>query len=274
MSGATAVCSGGSCGYNCNSLSGVYALKLTATGSWSTTNYIAAGSGTLQFWFRLTLTQSGTSLTGNLQLCDQVTPPEANTVTSDRYLLSYPIALFTPGAPAVAFSGTLASLQPGAGLTSTRLAHVLGTSLSDPLNGAWPGVSAARTNNVDHDGDGEVGITVAFVDDSTYNLAQTDDTLFATRASHAYGAQRVRFALGGALSGCTGASGAATMTSFETRTIGCRLDTSGMPDCSSTQYNYVDSNTIAYSVSNPTYTMTRLGATGSTFTCAQVRAAL
>jgi hypothetical protein len=251
----------------------VYALKLRATGSWSTTNYIAAGSGTLQFWFRVTLTQSGTSLTGNLQLCDQVSPGESNTVTSDKYLLSYPSALFTPGAPAVAFSATLASLAPGAALTSPRVAHVLGTSLSDPLNGAWPGVSAARTNQVDHDGDGEVGITVVFVDDATYNKAQTDNTLFATRASHAYGAQRVRFALAGALSGCTGASGPATMTSFETRTIGCRLDTSGSPDCSSTQYNYVDSNTIAYSISNPTYSMTRLGASG-TFTCAQVRAAL
>jgi hypothetical protein len=271
MSGASAVCNAGVCEYACNSLSGVYALRLDASASWSSKPFILAGSGTLQFWLRLTLTQAGTALTGNAQLCDQVTPEEGNSATSDKYILSYPSALYTPGAPAAAFSATLASRSPGAGLTATRLAHLLGISMTDPLNGAWPAVTAARTNQVDHDADGEVGMTVVFVDDATYNHAQTDSTLFAARASHAYGAQRLRFSLAGALTACSSASGTATIQSFDTRTIGCRLE-SGQ-DCNSTQYNYVDSNTISYDVGSASYTLTRLGASGS-FTCAQVRAAL
>jgi hypothetical protein len=245
---------------------------MDAQASWGSTPFVRSGSGTLQFWLRLTLTQSGTALSGSAQLCQQSTPETRNSATSDRYLHNYPAAMFTPGAPAAAFSGTLANLAPGAGLSSARTAHILGISMSDPLNGAWPALTAARNNQVDHDADGEVGITVIFVDDATYNHAQTDGTFFAARASAAYGTQRLRFSLAGALNACSGASGPATVQSFDRRVIGCRLE-SGQ-DCSLDQYTHLDENTGAYSVSSSTYTMTRLGATGSTFSCAQVRSAL
>jgi hypothetical protein len=272
MVGASAVCNSGICGYACNTLNGVYALRINAQTSWPSTQYVQSGSGTAQFWLRVTLSQSGTALSGSAQLCDQATPEFRNSVTSDRYLADYPAAMFTPGAPGAAFSGTLASLSPGAALSSTRTAHVLGISLSDPLNGTWPALSAARSSQVDHDGDGDVGITVIFVDDSTYNHVQTAGTLYAARASHDYGAQRLRFSLAGALTGCTGASGAATVQSFDTRTIGCRLE-SGQ-DCSSSQYTHLYDNSIVHSISSASYTLTKLGNTGSTFTCAQVRSAL
>jgi hypothetical protein len=273
MAGATAVCNSGVCGYTCNTLSGVYALRINTQVSWSSTPFVRSGNGTANFWLRLTLTQSGTALTGSAMVCDQATPPTSNSATSDRYLLDYPAAMFTPGAPAAAFSATLASQAPGAGLTSTRTAHVLGVSLSDPLNGAWPSLSTARSNQVDHDSDTEVGITVVFVDDSTYNHAQTAGSLFAARASHAYGAQRLRFSLGGALTGCSGgAGGTATVQSFDTKTIGCRLESGS--DCSSSQYTHLDNNSVVYNTGASNYTMTRLGGAGSTFSCAQVRAAL
>jgi len=272
MPGASAVCNSGICGYTCNSLSGVYGLRINAQVNWSATQYVRSGSGTAQFWLRMTLTQSGTALTGSAQLCEQSTPETRNSVTSDRYLLDYPSALFTPGAAGAPFSGTLASLSPGAGLTSTRTAHLLGISMSDALNGTWPNMSTARANQVDHDADSEVGITVVFVDDSTYNHAQTDGTLFAARASAAYGSQRLRFSLGGALNACSGASGTATVQSFDTQTIGCRLESGN--DCSSGQYTHLHDNSVVYSPNSASYTMTRLGNPGSTFTCAQVRAAL
>jgi hypothetical protein len=253
-------------------LSGVYALRISAQVNWPSTQYVQAGNGTAQFWLRLTLTQSGTALTGSAALCDQVTPPTANSVTSDRYLHAYPSAMFTPGAPPASFSGTLASLSPAAGFSSTRTAHLLGISMTDALNGAWPSVSTSRSNQVDHDSDTEVGITVVFVDDSTYSHAQTAGTLSAARASHAYGAQRLRFSLGGALTGCTGASGTATVQSFDTRAIGCRLE-SGQ-DCNSSQYTHIDTNAAVYSISSASYSMTRLGGAGSSFSCVQVRAAL
>jgi hypothetical protein len=250
----------------------VYALRINAQVTWPSTDFVRSGSGTAQFWLRLTLTQSGTALTGSAQICDQATPPTANSATSDRYLLDYPSAMFTPGAPAASFSATLASLSPGAGLSSMRTAHLLGIAMSDALNGAWPSLSTARANQVDHDSDTEVGITVIFVDDSTYNHAQTAGTLFAARASHSYGAQRLRFSLAGALTACTGASGTATVQSFDTRNIGCRLESGS--DCSSGQYTHVDDNAVVYNVGSSNYTMTRLGGAGSTFTCAQVSAAL
>lgn len=272
MAGATAVCNEGLCGYTCSSLSGVYGLRINATTSWPGRQYIQSGNGSIQFWFRMTLTQSGTTLSGTAELCEQSTPEFRNSLTSDRYLVDYPSALFTPGAPGAAFSATLASLSPGASLTSSRTAHLLGLSMADPLNGSWPSLSAVRSSQVDHDGDGKVGITVIFVDDSTYNHAQTAGTLFAARASHAYGAQRLRFSLGGALSGCSGASGAATVQSFDTETIGCRLESGS--DCSSSQYTHLHDNAVVHTVGSASYVLTKLGGSGSSFTCAQVRAAL
>jgi hypothetical protein len=272
MAGATAVCNSGICGYTCSSLSGVYGLRINATTNWPSKTYVQSGSGPIQFWLRLTLTQSGTTLSGTAELCDQSTPEFRNSVTSDRYLADYPSAMFTPGAPGAAFSATLASMSPGAGLTASRTAHLLGLSMADPLNGAWPSLSGVLSSQVDHDSDGEVGITVVFIDDSTYNHVQTAGTLFAARASHAYGAQRLRFSLGGALSGCNGASGAATVQSFDTETIGCRLESGS--DCSSTQYTHLHNNAIVHTVSNASYVLTKLGAPGSNFTCTQVRSAL
>jgi hypothetical protein len=89
MAGATAVCNAGICGYSCNGLSGVYALRINAQTSWPSTQYVQSGSGTAQFWLRLTLSQSGTALSGTAQLCDQATPEFRNTITSDRYLVDY-----------------------------------------------------------------------------------------------------------------------------------------------------------------------------------------
>jgi hypothetical protein len=272
MAGATAVCNSGVCGYTCNSLSGVYGLRVNASTSWPSQQYVQSGSGPIQFWLRVTLTQSGTALTGTAQLCDQATPEFRNSATSDRYLVDYPSAMFTPGAPGAAFNATLASLSPGASLTASRTAHLLGISMADPLNGTWPSMSAARSSQVDHDNDGEVGITVTFIDDSTYNHVPTAGTLFAARASNAYGAQRLRFSLAGALSACNGATGAATVQSFDTATIGCRLESGS--DCSSSQYTHLQNNAVVHTVTNASYVLTKLGAPGSSFTCAQVRAAL
>ena len=271
MAGATAVCSAGVCGYACNSLSGVYALRINVQASWPSRQYITSGSGQLQFWLRLTLTQSGTTLSGTAALCDQATPQTNNSVTSERYLLDYPDAMFTPGAPAASFSATLASLAPGAGVTSTRTAHMLGTSMSDPLNGAWPSLTTVRNSQIDHDSDGEVGITTIFVDNGTYDHAPTSGSLFAARASQSYGAQRLRFSLGGALTACSGASGTATVQSFDTKNIGCRLESNA--DCSSSQYTHLDNNAVVYSTGTASYTMKKLGNPGSTFSCAQVRSA-
>ncbi|MET0390423.1 MAG: hypothetical protein ABW321_30910 [Polyangiales bacterium] len=260
------------CSYSCDGLSGVYALRINAQATWPAKPYVRAGSGQLQFWLRMTLTQSGTSLSGIAQLCDQTTPETRNSVTTDRYLLAYPSALFTPGAPAAAFTATLASQAPGAGLSSSTAAHTLGLTMADPLNGTWPALSTVRTDQVDHDADGKLGITTVFVDDASYNHVQTSGSLTAARASHSYGAQRLRFSLGGALTACSGASGAATVQSFDTRNIGCRLESNA--DCNSSQYTHVDNNAVVYSVTSATYSMTLLGSPGSTFTCAQVRAAL
>jgi hypothetical protein len=272
MADATARCIAGMCDYTCNDASGVYALRITAQATWPATPYILAGSGTLQFWYRLTLTQAGTALTGSLALCDQTTPETRNSITTDRYFLDYPSVLFNPGPPVAPFSATLASQAPGAALTSTRTAHLAGVSLSDALNAAWPARATVLANQVDHDGDGKVGITVAFVDDATYNHAQTDGTLTAARASHTYGAQRVRFSLAGALTGCSAASGPANVESFDTKTIGCRLESNA--DCNASQYGHIDDNAAVYTPVSGNYTLTKLGAPGSSFTCAQVRAAL
>jgi hypothetical protein len=191
---------------------------------------------------------------------------------SDRYLRRFPDAVFDAAIPSASFSATLASTTPGSNLTSARSAILMGLTMSDPENGAWPTVAQARSSQVDHDSDGEVGVTSFFVNDSTYSYVQTDNSLGAPRASHNYTAERLRFSLAGALTGCTGASGTASVQSHEIRTIGCRL--AGGSDCNASQSGHLEANGPVYTVSSATYTMTRVANTGSTVSCAQIRTAL
>lgn len=272
MANGSPVCNAGVCGYSCTNLAGVYALRLRMQVSWPATQYVASGSGIAERWLRVSVGQSGTTMSGSAVVCGVTMPEFRNSVVSDRYFFRHPDAAFDAAIPSSTFSATLGSTAPGASLSSARSAFLLGLTMSDPLNGSWPSLTQARTNQVDHDTDSEVGVTIAYVDDGTYNYVQTAGSLVAARASHSYTAERLRFSLGGALTGCTGASGAATVQSLDTRTFGCRLSSGS--DCNSSQYTHLDNNAPVYSVSSATYTMTRVANVGATVSCAQVRAAL
>jgi len=273
MAGASSVCNAGACGYSCTSLAGVYALRLRMQVSWAAKQYVASGSGTAERWLRVTLSQSGTTVSGSIALCGATMPEFRNSVVSDRYFFRHADAVFDAAIPSVSFSAMLGSTAPGASLTSARSAILMGLNMSDPLNGTWPTLTQARADQVDHDSDGEVGVTIAYADDSTYSYVQTAGTLTAARASHSYTAERLRFSLNGALTGCTGASGSATVQSLDSRTFGCRLSSSGS-DCNATQYGHLENNAPVYNVSSANYSMIRVANVGATVSCAQVRAAL
>jgi hypothetical protein len=272
MANATPVCNAGICGYSCTNLAGVYALRLRMAVNWPATQFVASGSGTAERWLRITLGQSGTTVNGSVAICGATVPEFRNAVVSDRYLVQYPAAMFDAAIPSVPFSATLGSTDPGASLSSARSAILMGVNMGDPLNGSWPSVTQASASQVDHDSDGEIGITVTYANDGTYSYVQTAGTLLAARASESYTAERLRFALNGALTGCAGASGAANVQSLEIRALACRLSSGS--DCDSSQNGHLEDNRPVYNVSSATYTMMRLANTGATVSCAQVRAAL
>jgi hypothetical protein len=272
MANATPVCNAGICGYSCASLAGVYALRLRMPVSWPSRSFVASGSGIAERWLRVTLSQSGTTVSGSLSVCGATMPEFRNSILSDRYLYRFADAAFDAAIPSVPFSATLGSMAPGASLSSAGSAILMGIDMSDAANGAWPSQTQARASQADHDADGEVGVTIAWLNDSTYSYVQTSGTLGAARAAIGYTTERLRFSLGGALTGCAGASGPAVVQSLDTRVIGCRL--SGGSYCSSSQYDHLDSNAPVYGVSGATYSMTRVANVGATVSCAQVRAAL
>lgn len=119
------------------------------------------------------------------------------------------------------------------------------------------------------DGNGLPGVTVNYRDDSTYDYPRASGTVFSPRVSNPHSATRLVFSLQGALTSCTNAQGAATVTQINTRIFDCTLAAGG--DCSSSDASFLDDNCLVYTGTTATYQMTKIAANA---TCAAVRSAL
>jgi hypothetical protein len=250
-------------------LNGVYALKLSVPVTWPGTSLIQGGNGTFVLWMRVQLSQSGTSLSGNVIPCGQTVPDFSSTpVINEKYGLTYPTTIFdrVPPLPSVPTSGTLGGTSPGSAFALARSAWLSGATMADPINGAWP--NAAGVMQLDSDADGKKAVTGPYKSGSGYAWPPTNN-FASSRANRDYIAARIVFTLGGTLTSCTQASGAATAQDIDYHTLGCRL-TSGS-DCGSSDSNHLDTNGPNYQTGAATYTLTKL--TGGTV-CSDVRAAL
>jgi hypothetical protein len=247
----------------------VFALKLSIPVTWSG-SLIANGSGTFVTWARVQLTQSGTSLTGNVRACGQTVPDFSSTV-GETYEMSYPTSIFdrTPALPSTATSGTLGGTAPGSSFALARSAWLMGVTMADPINGAWPNATATANMAQDGDADGKLGVTSIYRTGGGYDLPPTN--MFATsRAMRGYLAARIVFTLGGTMTSCTQASGAATAQDVDYHTIGCRLSGDNN-DCGSGDTSHLDSHGPNYVTSASSYTLLKLA---NTAVCSDVRAAL
>ncbi len=269
--GGTPVCQSGACSTQCD-LTGTFALKLSAPANWSGTTYVAGGSGTFQFWMKLQGAHSGNTLTGTLIECGRFIPPLVGSIIAERSSVVHPNTLFDgapPYVPSSAFTITLSSAAPSATLMLPRSAIQAGVRMADPANGSWP-ASASGLSQVDDDMDGKSGITVQYQNTGGFTYPRTSANLTFNRADLAYVASRVAFSLGGTLSSCTQASGAATAHRVDTHVFGCSL-ASSTQDGTGTEATFLDQNIPPYSFSGATYVLLKVADGAS---CATVRSAL
>jgi hypothetical protein len=265
--GGTPDCAAGVCTTSC-SLSGRYALKLSIPASWPATSVLDSGSGTFVYWGELQLIEGANDFAGTLWLCGASVPDFASTpLIHETYGLTFPNALFGGPLPSTASSGTLGSRAPGASFMLAPSALLAGASLTDPVNDAWP--KAGSITSIDSDGDGKPGLTVLYKSGGSYSLPPTND-FGTTRAMRGYIATRIVFSLSGTLTSCTQSSGALSAQDIDSHTLGCRVSGDSR-DCSSSDWNHLDSNTPGYSTSPGTYSLVKLSDAAS---CSDVRSTL
>jgi len=264
--GGTPGCSAGLCTTTCD-LTGTFALKLSIATTWPGSTVLAAGSGTFTWWGKLQLTQSGVSVTGSVVPCGEIVPDFASTpFINENYGLTIPSAIFdgTP-LPSVPAAGVLSNSAPGASFSLQRSALLIGATMADPVNGAWP--SRAALTQLDSDGNGKPGVTCPYKSGGSYDAAPVN-MLGTSRASAAYLATRAVFLLNGTLNSCTQSTGSATVQDIDYHTIGCLLTSGG--DCAAADVNQINTNAPNYQTGASTYTLVKLS--GAT-TCTAVRAA-
>jgi hypothetical protein len=267
--GGTPQCLAGVCSTACD-LTGSFALKFTFNSNWSGNMYLVSGSGTFTVWAKLQLVQSGTDLSAMVAPCGQNVPAQDSiAILNQTYSLSYPNTIFdrTPPLPATASSGSLGGTTPGSSFMLSRSAVLFGVTMTDPLNGSWPGASSIQT--LDSDEDGKRGLTTPYRNGGGYDYPPVNQ--FGTsHASSAYLASRIRFALNGSFSSCTQASGGGTVTDVDVRIVGCRIS-GGSRDCNSGEADHIDSAAPNFQTNTLSYTMVKIA---DSATCSAVRAAV
>lgn len=243
--------------------------------SWSATTGLNAGSGQLHIWTMAELTFDGTDVTGVVRPCGSVVPPmeKAALVGGGQMQTVIPDEVWdAPSMPTFQASGTISGFDVGSTITMDPVASLVGLTMDDPMNGAWP-PTGAEVNAVDHDGSGKPGITAIPRSDPPFSLPPLD-LIGALLPNGARGdvlgiVTRSVIELHGTRDTCTSARGSATVHVFNNHVVGCHVLDGG--DCNADQVNFVDSNRVVYQIGDASYTMKRLedGAT-----CADVRAAL
>lgn len=267
------VCNAGACGTRCD-LNGVFALKLTASGSWPENAAMEAGSGSFQFWLRVSAVHGGDSLTVDVRECGRTVPPEQNKLVSETMHALFTNSLFDNAAlPSASATVTLGSSSPGASISWPLTVTQMGVSLASPATFSWPADAANLPggNLVDMDADGKPGVTTDYANGGGFIYPRTSSSPFSTtRADQAYLAARLGFTLGGSLTSCTAASGTATVPLFDRGVLGCNRAGSTQ-DCNSSERDILDTHKPAWTLGAASYVMAAV-APGAD--CAAVRAAL
>jgi hypothetical protein len=235
----------------------------------------------VNLWALIQGTQSGNSIPATVLPCG-LALPDFNGPTiagSPTFGVSFPNTLFDGTfLTATPSTLTLSSSAPGAALTSSAAASLIGITFANPATAAWPSLATAQADEVDTDMDGQVGVTAP---SKAGQRNESDSGVYSTipvgllgpETDQLYMALRSVIALNGTLTSCTQASGPATVSHLDDHTLGCHLTTGG--NCSTagnaSQAAFVDTNSPTFTVSSATFQAQLLT---TTMTCPNVRAAL
>ncbi|MEY4576904.1 MAG: hypothetical protein RL701_1607 [Pseudomonadota bacterium] len=253
-------------------LSGVWASVLDVQISWPTA-ILSGGTGTLRVWTRIQITQQDDVPQLSIVPCNVRIPDFAlnPAVANEVYGMTYPLTVFDQVPTRLQQASSTARLT-GALLSVPATAIMLGATLANPLTDAWPVVGSVTQADDDMNGKPAVhvnaksGLSPAGM---PYSFTPLDLNLRA-RADISYLAARLGFSSTVTLTSCAAGSGSASVSTFDTHVVGCRVAGSAN-DCDTTQRDFIDAQRPAYSAGAASQSLVRL--TGAT-TCAAVRAAL
>ncbi len=262
---------------NCETLTeATVGAHITANVSWPATTGVNAGTGVVHIWTLSDLSfDDDGNATGTVRPCGSVIPvlEAADLVGGGMILTEIPDSVWDqPDIPVVGVTGTISGQDVGDTISMNPVASVVGVTMDDPMNGAWPQTGNELTG-VDHDGSGQPGITSIPRGDAPYRLPPLDliGALLpdGARGDTLYLGTRIVMEIEGTRDTCTSAKGAAIVHKFDNHIIGCHVKDGG--ECTPDQANFVDSNRTVFAVSDASYEMKQIAAGA---TCADVRAAL
>lgn len=242
--------------------------------SWPGSIAVEAGQGVMHLWTKADLDFTGSTLTGTARACGSVIPPLAKSelVGGGRVQVQIPGAVWeAPGMPVFEVRGTTSGFGVGAALSMEPVASLVGLTMSNPLNAAWP-ERAAQITAVDHDGDGRPGMRAIPRTDGPFSAPPVDLAGVldpnGPRADEVDLAIRTVLELDGTRDSCTSARGTARVR-VDSHVVGCHIRGGGV--CTKKQADFVDGAQPRFSVQSATFEMVEVPAKAS---CADVRAAL
>jgi hypothetical protein len=244
------------------------AIKLTLDVGWGGGLAVLEGGGQIDIWLLGHLSQDGNTveLTGNV--CDLMLPDFATGALAgnETYGTEFPVSIWeTAGMPTINAVATVSAPEPGADIHLERGAVVLGAEMAAPLDDPWPN-SWSGLNAVDHDGDGNPGITAMAKTGGDYAYPRIDILDTSARAEAIYIASRTIMEFMGTVDSCDTASGVADVT-MENHAVGCR--TVGGGACPSGNVDTLDGNMPQFMVMGGQFDLARLPAGA---TCSDVLA--
>lgn len=275
-------------GSQCN-FAGTWGTKVTINVNWVPQGLmsviIAPGTGQIQQWVKSTRTQLGTATTDSAVVCGVSLPDFSGTdfVGGETYGVRFPDSLFDKGyLPPFTIAGSLSDRSPHAFFTTKASAALLGLTLADPTEAAWP---ATITTAVDSDMDGDPGVTVTAATgpipggSGLYSNFPVD--VLADRANQLGIVIRQVTELSGAATDCDHISGLATIPklpspstgkfAIDSHVVGCTLIDGGA--CSAAQANFLDGTQPVFSPVTGSGQATFASARMPGASCADVRQA-
>ena len=243
--------------------------------SWPDTLGLTAGEGDMHVWTRADLTFDGNDVTGKVTPCGSIIPAltKSDLAGGGMVQTEIPDAVWEAASmPTFEVHGTISGFDAGATITMDPVASVVGATLMDPENDAWP-ASGAQLTTTDPDGDGQPGILAVPRTDGEFEAPPLDlqgalDTNGA-RADQVYVATRTAIALAGTRDSCGHAKGTADVSHVDSHVVGCHVKDGAV--CTPEQAKFVDDNQPKFTIKSATYEMVQVPAGAS---CADVRAAL
>jgi hypothetical protein len=245
--------------------------------TWPATISTNMGTGKVHLWNRASMTATGANLAGKVNSCGTSLPDivlnGVGATAAGGMFVSIEIPFAAWDAPAIPIfdqKGTFTGWDPGATIDMEYTVALVGLTMADPLNAAWPATYTGITG-ADAEGDGKLGITGVPKNGNGYVYPPTALGIFgsAPAAKNVYIASRNVLALKGSVPRCDELAGDVNVKFFDNHVIGCL--TTMNAECDANQTKFVDDSRTKYTVTKATFLGKKLPDNAP---CADVRAAL